>query len=113
MLQKQHRLTKRKEFSYIYKNGQATHSNMLTIVMVKSKKETPKVGFSVSNKLGNAPVRNKIKRRLREILRQKLTIIKPYQNLIIVAKQPIVEASFSDTQKEMCYILNKGNLIKQ
>jgi len=110
MLPKEHRLTKRKEFNYIYKNGTATHSNMLTVVKVNSKSAIPRVGFSVSNKLGNAPVRNKIKRRLRELVGARLAKLKPNQNIVIIAKLPIVDADFNQMKKEMDYIFTKGNL---
>ena len=110
MLPKQNRLTKRKEFNYIYKNGKATHSNLITIVSVPSKIATPRIGFSVSNKVGSAPVRNKVKRRLREIVKARLTKLKPNQNLIIIAKLNITEANYQQMQKEMDYTLSKGNL---
>ncbi|MCL2539822.1 MAG: ribonuclease P protein component [Firmicutes bacterium] len=112
MLPKQNRLTKRKEFGYIYKNGKAVHSNMFSVISVKSYQTETRIGFSVSNKLGNAPARNRIKRRLREIMKYKLSKLNTHQNLIIIAKQPAAEADFNKLKSEIDYILKKGSYLK-
>ena len=66
MLKKENRLKKNRHFKYIYKHGETKVLNKLSLVYIKTKFKTYKVGFSVSKKVGKSVVRNKIKRRLRE-----------------------------------------------
>ena len=113
MLKKQNRLTKRKEFAYIYKHGEKTNSKNLSVVSVKSKKKEPRVGFSVNNKIGKAVVRNRIKRQLRDILRRQIPNLKQFQNFVVVAHPTIVECDFHKMENEILWVLKKGNLLNE
>ena len=62
MLERKHRLTKRKEFNYIFKKGKAFSTKLFVLNYSPTKLPTFKVGFSVSKKIGNAVIRNKVKR---------------------------------------------------
>jgi ribonuclease P protein component len=69
MLNKKFRLTKRKEFGYIYKNGKKFNTVNLTLVTIPTKLSNARFGFVLSKKVGHAFQRNKIKRQLSEIVR--------------------------------------------
>lgn len=113
MLKRQNRLTKRKEFAYIYKNGSKINSKNLSIVIVPSKKQDFRVGFSVNNKIGKAVVRNKIKRRLREIVKKQSKNIKNNQNFVIVAHPTILECDFHKMEEEVLFLLKKGKMLNE
>ncbi len=110
MLKTQNRLKKRKEFAYIYRKGEKFSSKNLTLYKISSKYPNPKIGFSVSNKIGKAVVRNKVKRRLREIVRPLAPSIKKC-NLIFVAKPTITELDFTALKNEVTQLLIKGNVL--
>ena len=82
MLAKQNRLKKRKEFSYIYKNGTFSACKILSIIYCKGYKKTSKIGFSVSSKIGDAVTRNKVKRKMREAMRSIVSRINNNYNYI-------------------------------
>ncbi len=63
MLAKGNRLNKHGSFAYVYRNGKRISEPDLVLIFTPAK--TVRVGFSVSNKVGKAVVRNKVKRRLR------------------------------------------------
>ena len=108
MLNIKNRLKKKKEFSYIYKKGEPHYSKYLSMYVVPTKYDNVKVGFSISNKVGNSVVRHKVKRRLSEIVRCKLPLLPKY-NYVFVAKMDIEKLSFDDLKKEVDYILAKLN----
>lgn len=110
MLPKENRLKKRKEFAYIYKNGKKINSKNLSIIITPSKLNVLKVGFSVSNKVGKAVQRNKIKRQLRSIIRTQLNNLRIHQNFVLIAHPSILECDFSKIEAECLYLLKKGNL---
>lgn len=112
MLKAQNRLRKRKEFAYIYRKGEKFYTENFTLYKIFSKHTTPKIGFSVNNKVGKAVVRNKIKRRLREIMRTYVGSIRNC-NLIIVVKPTITELNFQSIKIEINQLLKKGKVISE
>lgn len=112
MLKTKNRLKKRKEFNFIYKKGEKFNSNNMMLITIKSKFPICRIGISVSNKVGNAVTRNKVKRQFRAILSKYVTNIK-YKNFILVAKPSIVELKFSDMQEEIKKLLIKGKLVNE
>lgn len=113
MLPVKNRLTKRKEFAYIYKNGKKINSLNLSLVYVPSKKEETRIGFSVSNKVGKAVIRNHIKRQLREIIRKQLNNLRIHQNFVLIAHPSIVECDFSKMGQEVLMLLTKGKILNE
>ena len=72
-----------------------------------SKLKKVRVGFSVSKKVGKAFMRNKIKRRLRAIVRERIAQLPPNANYIFLAKPDIVNIGFLDIDKEVQFLINK------
>ena len=70
------------------------------------------MGFSVSNKIGKSTVRNKVKRRLREIVRLNFSSIKGTHNLVIIAKDGIEKLSYKELENEVINLLKKANLFR-
>jgi ribonuclease P protein component len=63
---------------------------------------SPRVGFTITRKLGGAVVRNRIRRRLREVLRPLMgTALKPGFDYVIVARPPVLAASYSALRAEI------------
>lgn len=68
-------------------------------------------GFVVSKALGGAVVRNKVKRRLREITRR-LTIQEGW-DLVFIAKKGAAEANFSQLVRSAECLVQKASLLKR
>lgn len=101
-----HRLRKNKQFTYLYKKGKRSFTKHLILYTMASKFKEYKIGYSVSKKIGKANIRNKTKRRMREIVRVN-DFAKNYNNYVLVAKEGIENLSFSDLYNEIKEIFEK------
>ncbi|MCH5278541.1 MAG: ribonuclease P protein component [Christensenellaceae bacterium] len=104
-------LKRNKEFRYAYRVGKAAHSKSMVLIYAKGKPNEVKIGFSVSKKLGNAVVRNRIKRRLREAITPLIPDFRKGVKLIIVAKAAILEEKMQSIQSSMRYMAKKAGLL--
>ncbi|MDR1138837.1 MAG: ribonuclease P protein component [Clostridiales bacterium] len=109
MLKKNYRLTKNGSFNYLYKHGLRQSSSCLRLYFVKGKKT--KVGFSVSNKVGNAVTRNLVKRRLRSIVSSLLPQFVLQAQVVLVANQTIVDCNYAKMYRLVHDLLLRANIL--
>ena len=113
MLKRINRLKKRYQFNYVYKSGEHFSGEHIVLYVVSSKTKNIKVGLAVTKKVGHAVVRNRIRRRLREIIKAKISTLKQSYNIIVVARDNISSASFETLTNEFSKLLKKANLINE
>ena len=103
-MQQQYRLSRNRQFSYVYRKGVKASSRDLTLLFVKSQQK--RVGFSVSKKVGCAVIRNRTKRRLRECIRPRLAQMKNGY-YVFVARPSIASSSFQEINAQVDTLLKK------
>lgn len=112
-MKSKNKLKKRKQFNWTFKNGTSIHSKNMSLVFNESKGKDYKIGFSISKKVGKAVVRNKIKRRFREIITMLEKNIENRKTIIFVAKPGITECDFWAMKTEVEELLKKAMLFKE
>ncbi len=106
-MEKNKRLRDNKDFQKIYKKGRRIWDDKFTVYFLKNGlKDESKVGFTVNKKIGNAVIRNHLKRRLKEIIRHHFPLIPKGYNIIIVPKKKVLGFSYSKLEKSLLYILS-------
>ena len=113
MLKKINRLKKRYQFNYVYKSGEHFSGEHMVLYVASSKTKNIKVGLAVTKKVGHAVVRNKVRRRLREIIKKQVPNLKQNNNIIVVARDNITEASFEKLSNEFLKLIKKANLFNE
>ena len=106
MLKRENRLRKNKEFSFVYKKGKSYYSKFLGLYVCFTRNKKSKLGFSISNKVGNSVVRHKIKRKLTEILRKKLATM-PVKNYVFVAKIGCDKLTFDELNLQVSGLIER------
>ena len=87
-------LKRNHEFHRIYSKGESAVTPYLVLYARKSGRSGNRIGFTVSNKLGNAVKRNRIRRRLREIYRLNEDRFVRGTELVVVARTRAVGATY-------------------
>lgn len=68
-------------------------------------------GFVVSGRVGNAVVRNAVKRRLRSAIRQRLPTLVPGYDVVVVAYDQAAGATYHDLDAEVGSLLERAGLL--
>lgn len=97
-------------FRRLYQRGKSVGSRYLVIYCRPNRLGFNRLGLTVSTKLGHAVVRNRIRRRLREIYRQNEQSLKQGFDLVIVARTACVEAPFSALSASFSSLADKLEL---
>lgn len=85
----------------------------MVLIHARSNHNSVRVGFSVSKKLGNSVVRNRVKRRMRESFGPMIPDVKNGYSLIFIAREPIVNADYTAIQRNMRNLLRKAGLTEK
>ncbi|QGU00610.1 Ribonuclease P protein component [Candidatus Syntrophocurvum alkaliphilum] len=109
MFSKENRISRPKEYNNIYKYGKKRLGRYIILFYIKNNLELNRFGFVASKKIGNAVTRNRAKRIMRSIVRQKVFIKNGY-DIVIVTKRNIVGAEFKDIEKDFDKVTQKEGL---
>ena len=97
-------------FQRLYRtNGQA--NGYLVLYARKNRTSANRVGITVSKKLGHAVVRNRVRRRLREIYRLNEEKFQPGWDIVIVARTKAVHADFQKLTGAYLHLADKAGIL--
>jgi ribonuclease P protein component len=93
---REHRLRKHSEFEVVYNSGRRHFSSALTAFYVLRTEATagergPRIGLTVGRQMGNAVIRNRIKRRVRAAVEQNLERLTSAVDVVINPKKAVLE----------------------
>lgn len=99
---------------YVYKNGTAVRSHTATIkYTVNPHRKHPRFAVVVSKKVYKGAVgRNRIRRRIYELLRERIGEAKTYDVVIIVSSAEVLTMSPSELRETLFSLLEDINLYK-
>lgn len=95
----------------MYRVGKSVGSHTLVLIFAASRKPDRRIGFAVGKKVGNAVVRNRTKRRLREAVTPYIPELPAGCRLIFVARSAIAEASYQDIVSTVRRLFLKAGLV--
>lgn len=111
-MDKKYRLRKNMEFKKVYSGGKNYWNRNLILYVRKNKLDNSRVGFTITKKIGNAVVRNKIRRRMKEIYRLRLGNIKNGYDLIFIPKKNVIDISYKELESAMVHIMGISGIFK-
>lgn len=122
MLLKENRLRKKRDFDLVFKKGKVFKEDFLVLKIAKNNLNKSRFGFIVSQKVSKkAVLRNKIKRKLREIIRLNLKLEnkekkennnkKKEIDAVLIALPGIDKEDFLKIKENIGKLLKKSGLI--
>lgn len=105
-LPREDRLRRRADYLRCYRTGRRLHSSLATLHTAPNQEGHPRLGITASRKVGGAVVRQRLKRRVREIYRRwegrgRL----PAADLVVHLKPAAAAADFAGLAKELRRLL--------
>jgi ribonuclease P protein component len=80
----------------------------LTVYVRDNEESVPRIGLAVSGRLGNAVVRNRVKRRLRALVGPLASGSRVGRDVVIVARPPAIEADAGRLREEVNEVWQKA-----
>ena len=93
-------LTASPEFERVYRNGSVYRGRLFSVHALPNTIGEPRLGLSVSKKVGTAVKRNKVRRRLKEVFRFSAMRLPDNLDFVISARPAAAEASFEELNEE-------------
>lgn len=112
-MDKVYRLRNNMEFKKVYNGGKNYWNRNLVLYVRKNNLENSRVGYSITKKIGNSVVRNKVRRRMKEIYRLNFNNIKSGYDIILIPKKNIVDISYRELESAMLHILKLSKVYKE
>jgi ribonuclease P protein component len=104
-------ITKPEQYAAVYNNGTSWVDRVVVMKTLHNSLAISRCGFSVSGKVGGAVIRNRVKRRLREILRR--IPLKTGWDIIFIARPAAARVDYSILNGEVNKLLKKAQLLEQ
>ena len=98
-------------FRRLYSTSGQTNAIMVLYAR-KNRTAANRVGITVSKKLGHAVVRNRVRRRLREVYRLHESRFQPGWDIVVVARSRCVTASFQDITNAYLALADKAGILR-
>jgi ribonuclease P protein component len=97
-VQRRNRLSRSRDFDAVYRQGRSVSTRFLTLYWFQRQEALgdPRLGFAVPKAVGNAVVRNRIKRQLREIVRGRLDRVPATNDYVLVVRRGLPEAALAN-----------------
>jgi ribonuclease P protein component len=96
------------EFRKVYDEGFRSSNRLFSAFCWKAPEGSgPRIGLTVPKAVGRAVCRNRIKRRLREVLRRRLTNIRPQWWIVFNPRRAAAEVPFTELEREVDRLIER------
>ena len=93
--------------------GKAFAHPFIVLITLPNGLQHSRFAVSAGRTIGNAVQRNRAKRLIRAALRPLVPVINPGWDLLIMARRPMLTATYSDTIKALLSLLSRADLVRE
>ncbi|MBI4336868.1 MAG: ribonuclease P protein component [Chloroflexi bacterium] len=103
------RLRRRQDFLIVQQQGRSWANSLLVLKAHPNGTAQSRIGLVVSKRIGKAVVRNRVKRRLRELLRP--APLRPGWDVVVTARPPAARATWQQLRGSVDLLLRRAGLL--
>ena len=112
-MKKRFRVKKEKDFNAIFQKGKSVANRKFVVYRLENSEQHFRVGLSVSKKLGNAVMRNQIKRRIRHILIEHKNQLVENVDFVVIARKGIEILEYAEMEKNLLHVLKLSKIYQE
>jgi ribonuclease P protein component len=101
------RLRRPSEYQRVFRHGKKLVAPMFVLYILSGSEPYSRLGMAVSKRVGNAVIRNHVKRLIRELFRQHKTQLQPSCDVVFVARRQAAEASLGEYTQQFLMLLRR------
>lgn len=103
-------LRRRADFDAISRDGTARSTPLLVLRWLRTGRAESRIGLSTPRTVGGAVARNRLRRRLRELLRARLARIGPGWDLLVIARPAAGEVGHAELAAALDALLKRSEI---
>ena len=101
------------DFARVRMEGRTVRGGLLVLGVLQVKEEAAfRVGLVTSKRVGGAVVRNRVRRRLREIVRRQQHALQSGFWLVVIARPAAAQADFATLEQEWSRLAQRAELLR-
>jgi ribonuclease P protein component len=113
-LHRSHRLRKNEHFQAVFQKGSSAANKQFVLYCAKQEGQAAfRAGISVSKKIGNAVIRNRVKRLIREAVGRLEGVIPPDVDLVIIARPGVEAMTLDAIEQSLLHVMKRAKVIRQ
>jgi len=113
-LHRSHRLRKNEHFQAVFQRGTSAANKQFVLYSARQEGQAAfRAGISVSKKIGNAVIRNRVKRLIREAVARLEDAIPKGVDLVIIARPGVESMSLESIEQSLLHVMKRAKVIKQ
>lgn len=100
------------DFELLRRSGQEFRHPLAILIVRANGEQVSRFGFLTSKRLGKATARNRIKRRLREVVRSRIDRIQPGWDILIIVRYAMIKAEYAELEDAVSQLLWRADLLE-
>ena len=110
-MKREFRITRSIDFKRVRRLGKPYAHPLVVLIATSTENENSRAGFITGKSIGNAVKRNRVKRQLKAVLSEFLPYFIKKSDVLVIAREPVTQASYQDLRNAIRQLLCKAELI--
>ncbi len=103
-------LRRKADFEALARDGSARSTSLLVLRAARTGRAVTRIGFSTPRSLGGAVERNRVRRRLRELVRERYGQLETGWDLLVIARPAAAQATYAELREALANVLRRSEI---